>query len=159
VETFSTDGCTQPDYRTGRVVAVTERAVVVADTANPAGGFSEEEYRDFGLAFDGLVYPLAVETFGEPSDLDGNGRAIIFFTRAVNELTSPGSGSYIGGFFYDRDLFPRTGAGACAGSNAAEMFYMMVPDPVRGTTENSFTKESVQRHTVAVIAHEFQHLI
>jgi hypothetical protein len=69
---------------------------VVADTLNPAGGFTSEEYRDFGTRFDQLVYPLAVQTFGEPSDLDGNQRVIIFFTRAVNDLTRPGDGFYVG---------------------------------------------------------------
>jgi hypothetical protein len=31
--------CTNPDMRAGRVMAVSERAIVVADTANPANGF------------------------------------------------------------------------------------------------------------------------
>ncbi len=159
VETLSSDGCSRPDYRTGRVIAVTRRAIVVADTANPRGGFTDAEYRAFGTAFDELVYPLHVEHFGEPSDLDSNERAVIFFTAAVNDLTTPGSGSYIGGFFYDRDLFPRSGSGACVGSNASEMFYMMVPDPSRERDEPAFSRASVKGHTVAVIGHEFQHLI
>lgn len=159
VQIGSSDGCADPVYRTGRVVAVTERAVVIADSANPAGGFTDDEYLAFGTAFDQLVYPLGVESFGAPSDIDKNGRALIFFTSAVNNLTTAGSGYYVGGFVYDRDLFPREGSGGCAGSNAAEMFYLMVPDRSRQVLEPAFEKERVRSGTLGVVAHEFQHLI
>jgi hypothetical protein len=155
----SDQGCATPSYSTGRVVAVSSRAIVVADTANPAGGFSDAEYAQFGARFDETIWPLATQTFGEPHDMDGNQRVIIFFTRAVNALTQPGSGSYVGGFFFDRDLFPRTGTGACAGSNEGEILYLMVPDAQRGVNERSFRKENVERRTLAVMGHELQHLI
>ncbi len=151
--------CAAPVNRAGRVVAISGRAVVVADESNPAGGFTPAEYAEFGARFDDLIYPLATQHFGEPHDLDGNQRVIIFFTRAVNDLTTAGSGFYIGGFFFDRDLFPRTGTSACAGSNAAEILYLMVPDPQRGATERAFLKDNVARRTLAVIGHELQHLI
>ena len=112
--------------------AVTEHAIVVADTANPSGGFSREEYRDFGVTFDTLVWDVDTRNFGEPEDFDENEKVIIFFTRAVNELSEENSNSVVGGFFYGRDLFERTGANACAGSNQGELFYMMVPDPAGG---------------------------
>jgi len=71
----------------GRVVAKSARAIVVADTGNPAGGFTDADYRGIAATFDTLVYPVDVRHFGEPTDLDNNGRSIIFYTRAVNELT------------------------------------------------------------------------
>lgn len=140
-------------------MAVSNRAIVVADESNPAGGFTPAEYADFATRFDDLVYPLAAQHFGEPHDLDRNSRVIIFFTRAVNDLTTAGSGFYVGGFFFDRDLFPRTGNGACAGSNAGEILYLMVPDPQRGVSERAFQKDNVARRTLAVIGHELQHLV
>jgi hypothetical protein len=148
-------------FRVGRVAAVSNRAVVVADTGNPAGGFSDAEYASVAAAFDTLVYPVDVRHFGEPTDLDGNGRAIIFYTRAVNELTPANSGFVIGGFFWNRDLFPKTGSGqsACTGSNDGELFYMLAPDPNGTINGNRRTRESVLGGTVAVVAHEFQHLI
>jgi hypothetical protein len=147
-------------FRTGRVVAMSNRAVIVADTGNPAGGFTTAEYESVAAAFDTLVYPVDVRNFGEPTDLDGNGRSIIFYTRAVNELTPANSGFVIGGFFWNRDLFPRSGGSRpCAGSNDGELFYMLVPDPNGTINNNRRTKESVLGGTVAVIAHEFQHLI
>ncbi len=147
--------------RTGRVVAVTDRAIVVADTANPKGAatevFTEEDYLFFGREFDRLVWPVETRNFGEPADIDRNGKVVIFFTSAVNALTK-GTESFVGGFFFARDLFPRTGTqalGACATSNEAELFYMRVPEPGR----NAFSKSQVRQTTVGVLGHEFQHLI
>ena len=42
----------------GKVVAITDKAIVVADTANPAGGFTDAEYRSIGVTFDTLVDPV-----------------------------------------------------------------------------------------------------
>ena len=159
------DACQVPDNRTGRVVAITNTAIVIADTANPTGGYTDAEYLTVGLQFDS-VYTMDTNAFGTPSDIDSNGKIIMFFTRAVNELTPATSTSIIGGFFYARDLFPKTdspqlGTGSgCPTSNVAEMFYLAVPDPnalVNGNTH--FTKTFVSHLTVSTTAHEFQHLI
>lgn len=158
----SDSACTLPDYRSGRVVAITERAVVVEDVNNPAGGFTPEEYRSIGITFDTLVYPVAATNFGEPVNLNGNGRVLIFYTRAVNELTARNQDSYVGGFFHARDLFPRTDTPRftrCAGSNYAEMFYMLVPDPEGVVNGNRRSKSMVLNTTIGVLGHEFQHLI
>jgi hypothetical protein len=157
------ENCANPENRTGRVVAVSQRAIVVADTANPRGPgtFTDDEYRGFAQSFDQLIWPMAVQNFGEPQDVDNNQRVIIFFTRAVNELTPRGQTWYVGGAFFSRDLFPRTSTGglqACAASNYAEMFYMLVPDPA-GVAGSPRTKDAELRNSVTVIAHEFQHLI
>lgn len=156
--------CGNPQYRGARVEAVTQRAIIVADTLNPAGGFTRAEYQAIGETFDTLVYPTNEQNFGAPSDIDANGRSIIFFTRAVNELTPPGSQSFIAGFFFVRDLFHRTLAErirqdinfVCPASNFAEIFYIMVPDPARG---GSFSKQSVAENAVGTVGHELEHLI
>jgi hypothetical protein len=153
----STSGCTNPDNRIGRVVAVTQRAIVVVDTANPQNpGISDEEYRSFGVAFDTLAYPVNVENFGEPSDIDNNGKVLIFYTRAVNELTPKDNPSFVGGFFFGRDLLPKQ---ACAASNEREMFYMLAPDPEGVVNNNRRSADLIRSRTVGTIAHEFQHLI
>lgn len=145
--------------RTGVVVAVTQRAIVVVDSANPATGITPAEYRAFGVTFDTLVHPLMVQTFGEPGDIDDNDRAIIFYTRGVNELTPPGSNSYVGGFFWAGDLFAKSGENSCANSNHGEVFYMLAPDPGGSVNGNSRTDDLIRRTTVGVLAHEYQHLI
>jgi len=152
-------GCSQPMLRTGRVVAVTNSAIVVADTSNPAGGYTTAEYQSIGVTFDTLVNPMDTRYFGAPSDIDHNGRVVIFFTKAVNDLTAPSSNSYVGGFFFGRDLFPNQSTPTlpgCPGSNVGEMFYLMVPDPSR---TSAFSKANVTRVAISTLAHEYQHLI
>ncbi|MEO7084524.1 MAG: hypothetical protein ABI442_12605 [Gemmatimonadaceae bacterium] len=157
----ATTPCSSPNYRGARVVAITNKAIVVADTGNPAGGYTDAEYAGLGTTFDTLIDPLDRAAFGDPSDIDGNGKIILFFTKTVNDLTPTSSSSYIGGFFYARDLFPVTtdttlGLDACATSNVGEMFYIMVPDPNRGGV---FSKSSVASEVTGTLAHEYQHLI
>jgi len=162
LNTNSSSACSNPFIRTGRVVAITNRAIVVADTANPANGFTTADFLDFGAAFDTLVFPVDSINFGAPSDVDKNQHAILFFTRAVNELTPPGQNFYVGGFFFSRDLFPTVvaaGVSGCSASNYAEMFYLLVPDPNGVVNQNVRTVDFVKSVTVGTLAHEFQHLI
>ena len=152
--------CADPDYRVGRVAAVTNRAIVIADTANPPGGFTDAEYQSIGVTFDTLVDPTDRGAFGAPSDIDNNGHVLMFFTRAVNELTSSGATSVVLGFFYQRDLLPKVGSpGPCAGSNQAEMFYLLVPDTAGVINSNKRSKAQVVSFTNGTVAHEYQHLI
>jgi hypothetical protein len=156
------DACTNAVYHTARVVAISNRAIILSDTLNPKNGFSTADYQRFATRFDTLVYPLDVANFGEPLDIDKNGHIAILFTRAVNELTPPRSNSYVGGFVFSRDLFPTTAtarAQACAASNQGEYFYMLAPDPSGVVNSNVRTTGFVDSATVPVLAHEFQHLI
>lgn len=155
--------CSDPEYRTGRIVAVSDRAVVVADTGNPANGLSMADYEHIAETFDTLIYPVNTAAFGAPADVDQNGRSTIFYTRAVNELTPANVNYIVGGFFYGRDLFPRTADdrfdAPCAGSNFAEMFYMLAADPTGVVNGNVRTVEDVTSSTLGTVGHEFQHLI
>ena len=154
------DFCDSADHRDARVVAVTDKAIVVADMANPAGGFTDDEYRSMGVTFDTLVDPVDRAAFGDVTDIDNNGHVILFFTRAVNELTPAGASSVVLGFFYSRDLLPKTAApGPCSGSNVAEMFYLMVPDTGGVVNSNKRSKASVVSFSNGTVAHEYQHLI
>lgn len=155
-------GCSNSTVRTGRVKAVGTRSIVVADTLNPTGGYSDADYQSVAATFDTLVYPLDVENFGAPTDISGYGRVILFFTSAVNALTPQNAGYVIGGFFFSRDLYPKTarnGLLGCAGSNEAEMFYLLVPDPSGTINGNRRTSADVTRLNLSTLAHEFQHLI
>jgi hypothetical protein len=154
--------CSSPDLRTGRVAAVSKKAIIVADTSNPASGYTDADYASIASTFDALVDPTDTKAFGSPTDIDGNGHVVLFFTRAVNELTPARSTSYVAGFFYARDLFPSTPSpefDACAGSNGGEMFYLLVPDPTGVVNGNKFTKDNVTRVVIATLGHEYQHLI
>jgi hypothetical protein len=158
----SSSPCDAAILRGFRVTAIGSKSVVLADTLNPANGFTDADYVRFAARFDTLVYPLDVDNFGAPSDLDQNGKVAVLFTKYVNELTPSNSDSFVGGFFHPRDLFPKADAGGlqgCASSNEGEMFYMLVPDPSGVVNGNKHTLGFVDTLTVGVLAHEFQHLI
>jgi hypothetical protein len=156
------DACTNPVYRALRVVAVGTKALVLSDTLNPKTGFTTADFQRYAAKFDTLVYPLDVAAFGEPTDIDKNGRIAIVFTRAVNELTPRNSQSYVGGLAFTRDLFPQAATArtqACQASNEGEFFYLMTPDPTGTINGNRRSAGFVDSNTTAVIAHEFQHII
>jgi hypothetical protein len=146
------------DDRTGRVVSIGTHIIIVADTANPAGGFTTAQYDSIALEFDTLAYPVDTANFGGPTDLDTNDRVVAFYTRAVNELSPPASSSVTTGFFSSRDLFSSAPA-SCPKSNEGEMFYMLVPDPTGSVNSNVRTVSLVRGGTVGTMAHELQHLI
>jgi hypothetical protein len=144
-----------------RVAAVSNTAIVVADLDNPAGGFTDAEYQSFATTFDTLINPLDITNFGQPTDIDKNGKIVIFFTKEVNLLTPRGSAGVVGGFFFERDLFPLTSVNnivGCPGSNFSEMFYVLVPDSGHAFGD-ARTKQKVLQLTPGTLAHEYQHLI
>ncbi len=154
--------CANADNRTGRVAAVGTRAIVVADTANPSGGYTDAEYGDIVATFDTLIFPMDTTAFGAPSNISTYGKIILFYTRNVNALTPANANYTIGGFFFARDLYPkvaRAGLQACAESNEQEMFYLLAPDPNGTINGNKRTKDVVNVLNLGTIAHELQHLI
>lgn len=155
-------GCSNAIYHRVRVAAISAHSIVLADSLNPRGGFTDADYARYAARFDSLVYPLDVNAFGEPTDIDRNGKIGLIFTLEVNRLTPGGSAVFVGGFTFSRDLFPVIGtqrAQACAGSNEGEFFYLMAPDPLGLVNGNRRTAGFVDTNTTAVIAHEFEHLI
>ncbi|NUO37599.1 MAG: hypothetical protein HOQ31_03255 [Gemmatimonadaceae bacterium] len=157
------EDCTNGIYHVARVEAIGAKALILADTLNPAGGFTSADYQRYAAKFDTLIYPLDAGAFGDPTDIDHNGRVGIIFTRAVNELTPAGSSQYVGGFTFSRDLFPTTATTrvpfACQTSNQGEFFYALAPDPTGVVNGNRRTVGFVDTATVPVLAHELQHLI
>jgi hypothetical protein len=155
--------CETPENTTVRIAAVGQRAIILADTRNPAGGYTDAEYRAFAEEFDNVIYPTVTGAFGEPRGRDGTGRFMILFTRAVNAMTSDPERGWIGGFVWLRDLLPRAGGvfqgvnfgGPCPGSNEVEMTYMAIPDP----TWSEPIRNTIRRRASSTIAHEYQHLI
>lgn len=154
--------CSSADLKSGRVAAVGTKSIILSDTENPTGGYTDTEYAAIAATFDTLVFPMDTTAFGAPTNVSGYGKIILFYTRAVNALTPVGAGYTIGGFFFARDLYPKTaknGIAACAASNEAEMFYLLAPDPNGTVNTNRRTKDEVTLLNLTTIAHEFQHLI
>ena len=141
------------DDVTAVVRLVSDEAVFYVDQKAPAGGFTDQDLSRFALDFDEVIYPTDTAAFGTPTDLDGNERVVILFTPTVNSLTPRGAAGFIGGFFYGLDLLQDR-----EGSNKAEIFYGMVPDPT-GLFSDARTREQVMEAMPAILAHEFQHMI
>ena len=153
--------CTNPIRHPARVMAIGTKSIILNDTLNPKPGFSTADYERFAARFDTLVYPMSLAAFGEPTDIDKNGRIAIVFTRAVNELTPRGSTSYVGGLTFSRDLFPHIAtsrADACPASNEGEYFYLMAPDATGTINGRSWSNADVAANSTGVIAHELVHL-
>ena len=154
--------CDTPQPHGATIVAVSTRAIIAVDTLVPPNGFTSADYQNFAAAFDTLIYPLDTLNFGVPTDIDGNGRVLLFFSQLVNQLSPPGQGSYVGGFFFSRDLFPLASTStlaACAGSNVGEMFYLPVVDPTQQYNGYFKDKKIVTSQVLTTVVHEFQHLI
>ncbi|HKK07401.1 MAG TPA: hypothetical protein VKA44_00800, partial [Gemmatimonadota bacterium] len=106
--------------------------------------------------------------FGDPADLDGNGRIVLLLTPRVNALTPRGSAAIVGGFFLPIDLVDAgdaTGGGlqgpdgqTCPASNEGEILYLPVPDP-QGAYSDAQRVDQVLRPDRNAMAHELQHLI
>ncbi|HUH11666.1 MAG TPA: IPT/TIG domain-containing protein [Longimicrobiales bacterium] len=137
---------------TAEVQHVSQRAVFYLDLNAPTGGFTSADFQRFGALFDDPIYPTDVRVFGAPSDVDANERITILFTPVVNELTPKGSRGFVAGFFFAWDLTTN------AGSNQAEIFYSVVPDP-NGQFGDARTVTRILEVVPPVLAHEFQHMI
>jgi hypothetical protein len=143
------------DRITAEVRAITEHAIIYLDINTPANGFTQDDLNRLGQLFDDPIYPTDIAVFGQPSDIDNNGKIIILLTPRVNALTAPDDEGFIAGFFFGCDLvLPNR----CSSTNRAEIFYALVPDPT-GQFGAARSKATIMRTVPAVLAHEFQHMI
>ena len=140
------------DQITAEVRVISERAILYVDVEALAD-FPQQDVERFGTIFDDPIYTVDAAAFGNPSDVDQNGKVLILFTPGVNRLTSPGSSDFVGGFFFGLDLFTEA-----EHSNAAEVFYVMVPDPT-GKYGNVQNLDVIRTTVPAILAHELQHMI
>ena len=141
--------CTDYVPVTGRVAHVSTRAIFVADTANPTGGFTAADYTHFGSVFDDSIYGPQATYFGTPTDHDENERIIVLLTKEVNKREN------ILGMVVSADFFPRT---TCASSDEGEIYYGRVPDP-NGDFGAEYSVAAARLDVPALIAHEMTHII
>lgn len=153
--------CTNFITTTGTVKALSTHAAIVVDNQAPSGGFTQQDFDAIAAEFDNTTYPTDASYFGNPTDIDNNGRVVLYYTPEVNKLTKPGQTSFIGGFFFAGDFFDPTKTVAqngCPQSNQGEIFYLLAPDPT-GIYGNKRSTITVRQGTRGTVAHEFQHMI
>ena len=139
-----------------RLSYVGPNILLYIDTLAPANGFSDSQLQAFGQLFDQTLYPIDINAFGTPSDIDQNGHLIVLLSPVVNALTPSSScetEGFIGGFFVGSDL-----ASTDTSSNQGEIFYSLVPDP-NGTVSCAHTVAELDASTPATFLHELQHLV
>jgi len=108
-------------------------------------------------AFEERVWPSITSTFGEPPDVDGNGKVLVLLTH---ELGLRLNGGWLIGYFGNADLVrSRDDSPDCSGggSNHGEIVYLNDP---RAGGENGYAAQDLfARVYPATIAHELQHLL
>ena len=119
-------GCDSAVVTHGRVMAVGTHAIIAQDDSVSNSGV---DFTGIAADVDASIYPTDSSHFGTPSDIDGNGHVILYYTPQVAALTS-GDAAIVGGFFFRGDLFPTS---TCAASNQAEIVYLSPPNATRGT--------------------------
>jgi hypothetical protein len=137
--------------------SVGERVAIFVDDAAPSGGYTDPELDDVVALFDQYLYPIDTAAFGRESDFDANGVVIVLLTQRVNALSPDCNATQqvILGYFFGADLLDRGPDNP--GSNEAEIFYGLVPDP--GNPQCTISKTEAAGRLPATFIHEFQHMI
>jgi len=85
-----------------RLAYVGTNILLYVDTLTAASGFATGDLSGIGDLFDKTLYPIDVNEFGQPSDIDQNGRLIMLMTPIVNALVTSDDckkDGFIAGFF------------------------------------------------------------
>jgi hypothetical protein len=111
---------------------------------------SAAEAAELAAAFDERIHPALTRLLGAASDVDGNGKVILFLTELPQ----------VWGYYWASDaLLARDTSAACTGtrSNAADVVYLALPSAV---TRIGWTRaQALGEILPGVLAHEFAHLL
>lgn len=140
-------GCNSGSLINARVVYSGTRTVILEDIAAPKAGSLDAEYKEIGREFDSVVYPMLVQSVGDPlamnSAMHGDGRITMLFTPYVNDSV-PATAAYVSACnFYPRSTFKA--------SNEDAVFYGRVVMP-------SETPAEWRRSMRSTVVHEVKHL-
>lgn len=136
---------------TAEAVCIEDNVIFYLDTEADSGVLTEDEIDLLCTEFN-RVAGLETVIFGEPSDVNLDGRVAVLMTPQVNRLGSMGGG-IITGFFFASDLY------SGSNSNQREILYTLVPDP-SGKWGTSIPKDfALNNLLMAVLPHELQHAI
>lgn len=139
----------------GRLRYLGDHLGIYVDTV-ASTSYSDADLQQLGAFFDTELYRTATQAFGPESDIDGNGRVLVFLTPRVNGMVAAadcGFKGFVTGYFTGRDLLPQM-----ANSNGGEIFYALVPDAY-GWYSCSHAPYDVKRMVASTFVHEMQHMI
>jgi hypothetical protein len=125
---------------TAEVRANGARAIWLEDVTNSVK-ITQDHVDQLSAQFDAYSYPTNVDWFGEPTDIDANGKVLIFITH---ELT------FAPGYVTVADWNPQVAwPNGCINSNVAEITYL----------RPASSSANMLREFPVVIAHEMAHII
>ena len=156
IATTDTNATTVFKTVVGRLAYVGTNVLLYVDTLTAANGFATGDLSGIGDLFDKTLYPIDVNEFGQPSDIDQNGHLIMLMTPVVNALVTSDDckkDGFIAGFFTGFDLASRS-----TDSNQGEVFYTIAPDPA-GASSCAHSVADIELTVPATFLHEVQHLI
>ncbi|MDR0719845.1 MAG: hypothetical protein LBF78_09435 [Treponema sp.] len=96
--------------------------------------------------FDDNIYTKIKDAFGDPTDVDGNGKVILLLLDVQDGYDGSVGSSYVAGFFHSNDMLQTSY------SNKADMLYI-------DTWPANFKTAEGRAQIYSTAAHEFQHLI
>jgi hypothetical protein len=157
------DSCTNPQTRVGRVVRVSSLSTIIVDSLVPSGALADAHYEYLAAVFDTLVDPSITLNVLTSFDMDATGRVTLFITPAVNTMPASPGLPPANVVFRRRDVLlplPNGLTGVfCATSNAAEIFYLAVPDSAGAFGAPRQLQQLVTRDWLRGIAHEHMRLV
>jgi hypothetical protein len=156
ISTFDTNATTIFKSVDARLAYVGTNILLYVDTLTAVNGFATGDLSGIGNLFDQTLYPIDVNEFGQPSDIDQNARLIMLMTPVVNSLVTNAEcqkSGFVAGFFTGFDLGSKS-----SDSNQGEVFYTIAPDP-GGLSSCTHTVADIERTVPATFLHEVQHLI
>jgi hypothetical protein len=125
---------------TAEVRANGARAIWLEDVDNPVK-ITQAHVDQLSAQFDAYSYPTNVEWFGQPTDIDGNGKVLIFITHEL---------AFALGFVTSADWAAQVAwPNGCINSNEAEVMYL------RPGTSSA----NMLRDWPVIVAHEMAHII
>jgi hypothetical protein len=134
---------------TGTAMYIGSHVAIFLDDAAPSPGYAQSDIDRTGAIFDEHLYPIDVTAFGSESDVNNDDLVLVLLTDKVTKLANCREGSFVIGYFFAVDLIP-----SAVGSNGAEIFYGLAPDPGCNISPDIATSLLPQ-----VFIHEFQHMI
>ncbi len=108
---------------------------------------------EIGEAFDTRAFPVVKQYFGEPYDVDGNGKVILLLLDIQDGYTE-GSGGYVAGYF---DYSHMYAVSTFSYSNQADMIFLDTYPGLR--TASGKIDPAAKEDLKLTLAHEFQHLV
>ena len=145
--------CSNYHTVTARAVYSGQRGVIWEDTLAPLAGSMDPRWREVGQEFDGVMYPVLLEHFGDPltydSRLDADGQFNMLFSETVNDMDAG-----VAGFVFSGDFFTRH---QCASSDQGEIFYGRVPTD-SGSGYDGNTVDSWLWGIRSTVIHEVKHI-